>query len=62
MIGERSLLEKKLDKMPKTKAFIEEVVESAQDFRLRRVKQMLNEINEVGEVIKEWKVLRESGD
>jgi|HigsolmetaAR205D_1030408.scaffolds.fasta_scaffold03172_5 hypothetical protein len=48
--------------MPKTKAFIEEVVESAQDFRLRRVKQMLNEINEVGEVIKEWKVLRESGD
>lgn len=57
-IGERALLEKHLDKMPETKVFIEQVSESQQDFRLRRVKYVINEMKEKGEVIKEWKVLR----
>jgi len=60
-IGERALLEKHLDKLPKTKDFIEQVSESEQDFRLRRVKYVVNEMKENGEVIKEWKVLRKAG-
>lgn len=60
-IGERALLEKHLDKLPKTKDFIEQVFESEQDFRLRRVKYVVNEMKENGEVIKEWKVLRKAG-
>ncbi len=60
-IGERALLEKHLDKMPETKVFIEQVAESKQDFRLRRVKYVISEMKEEGEVIKEWKVLRKAG-
>lgn len=57
-IGQRALLEKHLDRMLETKVFIEEVSESEQDFRLRRVKYVINEMLENGEVIKEWKVLK----
>lgn len=60
-IGERALLEKHLDKLPETKVFIEQVSESEQDFRFRRVKYVINEMKENGEVIKEWKVLRKAG-
>ena len=57
-IGERALLEQHLDKMPKTKLYIEKVCESYQQFRLRRVTKVIDEMNESGEVIKMWKVLR----
>lgn len=60
-IGERALLERHLDKLPETRVFIEQVSESEQDFRLRRVKYVINEMKENGEVIKEWKVLRKAG-
>ncbi|MEQ2468092.1 TnsD family Tn7-like transposition protein [Niallia sp. Sow4_A1] len=60
-IGERALLERHLDKLPETRVFIEQVSESEQDFRLRRVKYVINEMMEKGEVIKEWKVLRKAG-
>lgn len=61
MIDEKALLEKKLDKMPKTKEFIDEVTETAQAFRLRRVKHVLYGMDKTGEVINSWKVLRKSG-
>ncbi|QCJ40614.1 hypothetical protein FAY30_01055 [Bacillus sp. S3] len=57
-IGERALLENHLDKLPETKVFIEQVSESEKEFRLRRVKYVISEMKEKGEVIKEWKVLR----
>ncbi|MDF1511262.1 TnsD family transposase [Robertmurraya sp. DFI.2.37] len=60
-IGERALLEQHLDKMPKTKVFINAVKESDQEFRLRRVQHVINEMREAGEVIKTWKVLRKAG-
>lgn len=60
-IGERALLERHLDKLPETRVFIEQVSESEQDFRLRRLKYVINEMKENGEVIKEWKVLRKAG-
>lgn len=57
-IGERALLEQHLDKMPKTKAFINDFWESDQEFRLRRIQHVIKEMHEAGEVIKTWKVLR----
>ncbi|MFS0562764.1 TnsD family transposase [Terribacillus sp. 179-K 1B1 HS] len=59
-IGERALLEQHLDKMPKSKAFINEVWESEQEFRLRRVKHVIQDMNKAGEVVKSWKVLRKA--
>lgn len=58
LIGERALIEKHLNKMPKTKAYIEQVNESDQEFRLRRVMQVINEMKKAGEIILTWKVLR----
>jgi transposase-like protein len=57
-IGERALIEKHLNKMPKTKAYIDQVRESEQEFRLRRVMQVITEMKEEGETILTWKVLR----
>lgn len=58
LIGERALIEKHLNKMPKTKAYIEQVCESHQEFRLRRVMMVITEMNEAGEIVLLWKVLR----
>jgi transcriptional regulator with XRE-family HTH domain len=57
-IGERALIEKHLNKMPKTEAYIEEVKESEQEFRVRRVMKVITEMKEAGEIILSWKVLR----
>jgi transposase-like protein len=59
-IGERTLLERHLEKLPETKKFIEEVSETEQDFRIRRVECVIHEMKERGGIIKEWRVLREA--
>ncbi|GEB78539.1 hypothetical protein SIN01_28840 [Sporolactobacillus inulinus] len=59
-IGERALLENHMDKLSKTKEFIEQVSESERDFRLRRVEFVILEMKEKGEAIKEWKVLKKA--
>ncbi len=61
VIGERALFEQHIDKMPKTKAFINNIRESHKEFRLRRIQYVLKEMREQGEVIKTWKVLRKAG-
>lgn len=60
-IGERALLEQHMDKMPRLKAFINEVRETDQEFRLRRVQSVILEMKEKGELVKSWKVLRKAG-
>ncbi|WP_191559397.1 TnsD family Tn7-like transposition protein [Metabacillus idriensis] len=60
-IGERALLERHLDKMPSTKAFIEQVRESDKEFRLRRVRRVIKEMNQEGKVIRTWEVVRRAG-
>nr|WP_283248472.1 TnsD family Tn7-like transposition protein [Bacillus sp. FJAT-49711] len=57
-IGERSLLEKHLDKMEKTKAYIEQICESEQEFRFRRIRHVIHKMKEEGESIKAWKVIK----
>jgi transposase-like protein len=60
-IGERALIEQHLDKMPKTKKFIEEVSETEKEYRKRRVIRVIEEMNETDEGFRAWKVLRRSG-
>jgi transposase-like protein len=59
-IGERALIEKHLNKMPNTQAYIEQVSESEHEFRLRRVMQVINEMKDAREIILTWKVLRKA--
>lgn len=61
LIGERALLEKKLDKMPKTKSYLQEKVESVEQFQERRIIYTIREFRKKGEDLVPWKVLRSSG-
>lgn len=61
VIGMRALLEKHLDKMPKTKEYLEQVVESEDKHRLRKIEWAMRELEREGEDILKWKVLRKAG-
>ncbi|MBD7937593.1 MULTISPECIES: TnsD family Tn7-like transposition protein [Bacillaceae] len=61
VIGERALLEQHLDKMPKTKALVDDVCESEKDFRVRRIGYVIGLMNNDEDEIKVWKVLRNAG-
>lgn len=60
-LGQLSLLEKHLVKMPKTQMYLENAVETAEQFRIRRIKWCANELRKKGEEIKEWKLIRMAG-
>lgn len=60
MLGILSLLEKHLDKMPKTKRYLESVVENKTDFQIRRIRWAARELEREGQEIKEWKVIRKA--
>lgn len=56
--GYQALIEQHLEKMPKTKEYIEEVVESEDDFRVRRVNDVIKNMMENRDVLREWEVYR----
>ncbi|MEM7553347.1 MAG: TnsD family transposase [Cyanobacteria bacterium P01_A01_bin.84] len=60
-IGLKVMLEKSLDKLPKTKAYLESVLETVEDFQIRRVEWAIAKLENRGEEVKEWKVLRLAG-
>lgn len=58
-INQKSLLEKKADKLPLTIAYIDTVKESVQDFQKRRIKWAVKELK--NEEIDVWKIMRKAG-
>ncbi len=60
-LGIRGLLEKHLDKLPLTKGYLDSVKESRRDFQLRRIKWAVRELEQEGQELKLWKVLRKAG-
>lgn len=60
-INELSVLEKHLDRLPRTKAMLNTVVESVDDFQIRRIKWIIRELNNQGQEVVRWKVIRYSG-
>lgn len=59
--GELALLEQQLHKLPKTKYFIDTVVESEKQYRNRRVQYVLNLMQENDEPICKWRVIKQAG-
>lgn len=59
--GELALLEQQLSKLPKTKAYIESVKETEEEFRERRIRKVIERMRVKGESIQNWKVIREAG-
>lgn len=60
-IGIRSLLEKHLDKLPKTKWYLEEKTESIKDFQIRRLQWAVKELQEDGQDLSLWRIFRKAG-
>ena len=60
-LGIRGLLEKHLDKLPKTKEYLDSVKETNHDFRLRRFRWAVKELEKEGEVLQLWKIMRRAG-
>lgn len=59
--GNLALLEKHLDKLPLTKRYLLDHIESIEAFQKRRVIWAANELNKSGEELKKWKIIRKAG-
>ena len=57
-LGLKALFDKHLDKLPQTQAYLKSVTETVEDFQIRRVEWAIAELEDRGEEIKEWKILR----
>jgi hypothetical protein len=44
--------------MPLTQAYLESVVETVEEFQMRRIKWAIKQLDECGEEIMRWKVVR----
>ncbi|KYC88497.1 hypothetical protein B4102_4029 [Heyndrickxia sporothermodurans] len=60
-INQLSLIEKQLAKLPMTKKYIEEHIESREEFQIRRIKWACRALAVKDEEIMEWKVRRLAG-
>lgn len=60
-LGIRGLLEKHLDKLPKTKAYLDSVKETNHDFRLRRICWAVRELEKEGQELQLWRIMRKAG-
>ena len=60
-LGIRGLLEKHIDKLPKTKAYLDSVKETNRDFRLRRIYWAVRELEKEGVELQLWKIMRKAG-
>ena len=54
----RSLFEKHLNKLPYCKSYIENVKESYKNFRLRRIKQAVNELKNESQDLQIWNIMQ----
>jgi hypothetical protein len=57
----QALLEKHIDKMPLTKAYLESVSESIENYQIRRIKWAIVKLEQQGQEVQPWKVVRMAG-
>lgn len=56
-----ALFEQHLNRMPLTKAYLESVTETVEDFQIRRIQWAIKHLDERQEEVKAWKVIRVAG-
>lgn len=61
VIGQLALIEQHLDQMPQTKAYLDLVTESIEDFQIRRVRWAAEMLDRRGEGVECWRVVRMAG-
>ncbi|AOY74996.1 TnsD family Tn7-like transposition protein [Clostridium formicaceticum] len=57
-LGVKALMEKHLDKLPRTKEYIETVRESSREFHIRKIKWAIREIEKEGHELMIWRIFR----
>lgn len=60
-IGQLSLIEKSIDKLPLTKSYMEEFIETREQFQIRKINWACRVLSVKGEEINVWKVRRLAG-
>lgn len=60
-IGQRAVIQRHIDKLPKTAEFLKEVSESVIEFQRRRIAEVTKEIFKRKGSVKKWEVIREAG-
>jgi hypothetical protein len=60
-IGHLALIEQHLDQMPLTKSYLESVVESLEDYQVRRIRWAAKVLEHRGESLECWKLVRIAG-
>ncbi|WP_368901892.1 TnsD family transposase [Oceanobacillus oncorhynchi] len=61
LIGKKSFLEKNLNKMPKTMAYLMRKVETVEQFQARRIFNTIKQLKEQEEELVPWKIMRKAG-
>lgn len=57
----QALLARAIDKLPRTKEALDEVVESLEQFQKRRIRKVINELIKERAVVQSWEVIRIAG-
>ncbi|MGH4138278.1 TnsD family transposase [Clostridium sp.] len=60
-IGVLTSLEKNIDKLPNTEKYLNEVIETVEEFQIRRCKRIINSKIDKGELAKIWEIQRIGG-
>jgi hypothetical protein len=60
-IGQLALIEQHLDRMPLTKTYLDSVIESIEEYQIRRVRWAAETLDHRGESVDRWKVIRMAG-
>ncbi|TGE32993.1 TnsD family Tn7-like transposition protein [Desulfosporosinus sp. Sb-LF] len=60
-IGQRAVIQRHIDKLPRTADFLEKVSESVSEFQRRRIVGVTKEIFQRKGSVKKWEVIREAG-
>lgn len=60
-IGQLMIVQKHLDKLPKTRELLKTVTENKERFRIRRIREAIFSIDDQGLDLKPWRIAREAG-
>ncbi len=60
-IGVSMLLQKHLDKLPKTKIILDNICETIEEFQIRRIRYVTQKLLENGENLNQWTIIRKAG-
>ncbi|MBY6988544.1 hypothetical protein HYH98_18760 [Clostridium botulinum] len=60
-LGILTALEKNIDKLPNTERYLNKIIETVEDFQIRRCKKIIINKIDKGEPIKRWEIQRIAG-